>query len=72
MSTLLDYLNLIDQDATALEAHLDDPQQAMDAYGLSAAEQQALLSGDKAAIANLTGADEDDLRVIVFVAPHSP
>ncbi len=72
MSKLLDYLNLIDQDATALQAHLADPDQAMDAFGLNAAEKQAVISGDKQAIANLTGADQDDMRVIVFITPHSP
>ena len=56
-SKLLDYLNLLDKDAAAREAFAKDPQAAMTAYGLDATEQQALLSGDKAAIAKLVGVD---------------
>ncbi len=72
MSKLLDYLNLIDQDAAALQAHIANPDQAMDAYGLNPAEKQAVVSGDKQAIANLTGADQDEMRVVIFIVPPSP
>lgn len=61
MSKLLDYLNLLDKDAAAREAFAGDPGAAMTAQGLAAAEQQALLSGDKAAIAKLVGIDEATL-----------
>lgn len=67
MSKLLDYLNLLDQDATAREAFTADPQAAMTQFGLDAAEQAALLSGDKAVIANLVGVSEQD-----FPAPIVP
>ena len=53
MSKLVDYLNLLDTDATAREAYASNPSAAMTANGLSAAEQQALLSGDKPAMATL-------------------
>ena len=61
MSKLLDYLNLLDKDAAAREAFADDPGAAMTAHGLAAAEQRALLSGNKAAIAKLVGIDETTL-----------
>lgn len=61
MSKLLDYLNLLDKDAAAREAFAKDPSVAMTAYGLDAAEQQALLSGDRTAIARLVGVDEATL-----------
>jgi len=61
MSKLIDYLNLLDTDATAREAYADDPDAAMTAFGLSAVEQQALLSGDKTAMANLAGIDPGEL-----------
>ncbi len=58
MSKLLDYLTLLDKDATARQAHNKDPKAAMTRYGLSEAKQKALLSGNKAAIAKLAGIDE--------------
>lgn len=61
MSTLLDYLNLLDSDATAREAHQQDPQASMTQFGLSAQEQQTLMSGDKVAIASLAGIDPSEL-----------
>lgn len=72
MSKLLDYLNIIDQDATAREAFAADPQAAMAQYGLTAAEQEALMSGDKAVIANLTGVDEGDFQapVVPTTSPY--
>ncbi|MBI2751739.1 MAG: hypothetical protein HYX43_20995 [Burkholderiales bacterium] len=57
MSKLVDYLNLLDIDATAREAHAKNPNAAMTAHGLNAAEQQALLSGDKTAMATVAGID---------------
>jgi len=61
MSKLLNYLNLLDKDAVAREAFASDPSAAMTAYGLDAAEQQALLSGDKTVMANLAGIDASEL-----------
>ena len=61
MSKLVDYLNLLDTDATAREAYASNPSAAMTANGLSAAEQQALLSGDKPAMATLAGIDPSQL-----------
>ncbi len=61
MSKLLDYLNLLDKDAAARQAHNKDPKAAMTRYGLSEAKQKALLSGDKAAMAKLAGIDASDL-----------
>ena len=67
MSKLLDYLNLIDQDAAALADFNADAVKAMTAFGLSAEEQKALLSGDKQLVADLIGIAVIDLPVI-----HSP
>jgi hypothetical protein len=61
MSKLVDYLNLLDKDAAARQAHSSDPKAAMTAFGLNAAEQQAVMSGDRAAIANLAGVDASAL-----------
>lgn len=60
MSKLLDYLNHLDSNATAVTAHNADPAAAMTQFGLNAAEQQALMSWDKPAIAQLTGVGVDD------------
>lgn len=64
MSTLLDYLNNLDSNATAIAAHNADPAAAMTQFGLNATEQQTLMSGDKAAIAALAGIDTADLPKI--------
>jgi len=61
MSKLVDYLNLLDKDAAARDAYAKDPNAAMAANGLSAAEQAALLSGDKTAMATLAGIDPSEL-----------
>jgi hypothetical protein len=57
MSKLVAYLNTLDQDAAAREAHNVDPQASMDSFGLQDHEQQALLSGDPTAMANAAGID---------------
>ncbi|MES2581461.1 MAG: hypothetical protein V4627_01995 [Pseudomonadota bacterium] len=57
MSTLLDYLNHLDSNATAVTAHNADPATAMTQFGLNANEQQTFLTGDKTAIATLAGID---------------
>lgn len=57
MSTLLDYLNHLDSNATAVTAHNADPAAAMTQFGLNANEQQTFMSGDKNAIATLAGID---------------
>lgn len=64
MSTLLDYLNHLDSNATAIAAHNNDPAAYMTQFGLNANEQQTFMSGDKAAIAALAGIDPADLPKI--------
>lgn len=61
MSKLLDYLNHLDSNATAVTAHNADPAAAMTQFGLNAVEQQALMSGDPAAIASAAGIDVADM-----------
>jgi hypothetical protein len=61
MSRLLDYLNHLDQNADACSDHTQNPQKAMADFGLSADEQQAMLSGDKEQVANLIGISSDEL-----------
>jgi hypothetical protein len=67
MSKLLTYLNLIDGNSEMREAHLVNPGQAMTQYGLGKAEQQALASGDMNMVAEFTGADADEKRIIVYI-----
>ncbi len=57
MSNLLNYLNTLDKDAAAREAHNADPQASMTNFGLLDHEQQAVLSGDPTAMANVAGID---------------
>ncbi len=61
MSKLLDYLNHLDSNATAIAAHNADPAAAMTQFGLSAVEQHTFMTGDGAAIASLAGIDVSDL-----------
>ncbi len=67
MSKLLNYLNVIDQDSLAREAHHCNPEASMTQYGLNSAERQALFSGNRKAVAHLTGTDEDVKRTIVYI-----
>lgn len=60
MSKLLGYLNLLDTDSEARAAHAADPKAAMTQFGLSDAEHEAVLSGDKEAIGKLAGVDVKD------------
>lgn len=60
MSKLLGYLNLLDTDSAARETHAADPKAAMTQFGLDETAQDAVLSGDKAAIGKLAGVDAKD------------
>ncbi len=64
MSKLLDYLNTLDKDATAREAHNKDPKTAMKKHGLSDVEQAALMSGDRKKVADAVGISADQLPSI--------
>lgn len=64
MSKLLDYLNTLDKDAAAREAHAKDPKAAMTKHGLTDEEQVALMSGDKKKVAAMVGIQEDSLPSI--------
>ena len=64
MSTLLDYLNHLDSNATAVTAHNADTAAAMTQFGLSPNEQQAFISGDPAVIASAAGIAAVDLPKI--------
>ncbi|SDJ54586.1 hypothetical protein SAMN04488540_109128 [Ferrimonas sediminum] len=59
MSTLLNYINELDCNADLLAAHKNDPEATMKSYGLSDEEIAAVMSGDKAKLAKLTGSDLD-------------
>jgi hypothetical protein len=67
MSKLLDYLNILDKDAAARDAHNKDPQASMTKHGLSADEQTALMSGDKTKVAAAIGIPADDLPSITVI-----
>jgi hypothetical protein len=64
MSKLLDYLNTLDKDAAAREAHAKDPKAAMKKFGLTPEEKAAVMSGDKKKIADLVGVSADVLPAI--------
>jgi hypothetical protein len=64
MSKLLDYLNTLDKDAAAREAHAKDPKAAMKKFGLTPEEKAAVMSGDKQKIAALVGVSADALPAI--------
>ena len=64
MSTLLDYLNALDKDATVRAAHAANPIAAMTAFGLTDEEQAALMSGDKQRVADIIGISADELPAI--------
>lgn len=55
MSKLLDYLNILDKDAIALEAHKSSAKSAMTSFGLTEAEQAAVMTGNKDIVAQLLG-----------------
>lgn len=69
MSKLLDYLNILDKDAAARAAHNKDPKAAMTAFGLSADEQSAVLSGDRQKVAAAIGIPADQVPSIIV--PHT-
>lgn len=71
MSKLLDFLNSLDSDAAALAAFQKDPKPTMERAGLSATEQQAIISGDNSALSKLAGIDEAECKAIVFISPPS-
>jgi hypothetical protein len=71
MSKLLNFLNSLDSDAALLSAFQKDPAAAMARAGLSAAEQQAIISGDKSALSKLAGIDEAECKVAIYISPPS-
>lgn len=64
MSSLLDYLNHLDSNATAVATHNADPAATMTQFGLNANEQQTFMSGDKTAIATLAGIDPTEFPMV--------
>ena len=61
MSKLLDYLNHLDANADARDAHAADPAGSMANFGLSQDEQDALNSGDRQQIATACGVTAEAL-----------
>ncbi len=61
MSKLLDYLNHLDKNADARDAHAAAPGTSMTNFGLTQDEQDALMSGDKQRVADACGIALDDL-----------
>jgi hypothetical protein len=64
MSKLLDYINHLDKNADARNAHAADPNGCMTNFGLSQAEQDALLSGDHQRIASTIGISVTELQTL--------
>ena len=70
MSKLLNYLNVLDKDAVAREAHATSPKTAMKKFDLDDDEQSAVMSGNKKQVASLIGISIEDLPSII-ATPHS-
>ena len=64
MSNLLNYLNTLDKDAAAREAHIADPQASMINFGLLDHERRAVLSGDHATMADAAGIDPNEMPAV--------
>lgn len=64
MSNLINYLNALDKDAVAREAHKKDPRGAMKKFGLSYQEQEAMMPSDAKKVAVLVGIRDDELPYI--------
>ena len=58
MSKLLEYLNTLDKDASARDAHNNDAKAAMTEFGLTGEEQTVFVSGDNRRVATLIGVPE--------------
>ena len=67
MSKLLDYINHLDKNADARDAHAADPGTCMTNFGLTQDEQDALMSGDKQRVADAIG-----IAVDAMPAMHTP
>lgn len=61
MSKLVKYLNHLDGNADAREAHNTDAKAAMRNFGLSQEEQDAMHSGDKTRVAAVAGLSSEEL-----------
>ena len=75
MSKLLDYINLLDKNATARHAHASDTVSSMESFGLSKREQEAFLSGDRQRIVVACEISPEDFPVIhlpIFVGVYQP
>lgn len=64
MPDLLTYLNLLSKDSNVQAAHNNDPHAAMTNFGLSQDEQAALLSGNRAVVAQLIGIQDNVYNAI--------
>ena len=64
MSKVLDFLNALDKDAALLAEYKKDGKAVMTKFGLSEAEQRAILSQDKKQVAALLGISADDVPIL--------
>lgn len=64
MSKLLDYINHLDKNADARDAHAADPKECMTNFGLSQDEQDALTSLDRDRIAKAAGIPTTEIKSI--------
>lgn len=70
MSKLLDYLNHLDKNADARNAHAADPAGSMTNFGLSQDEQNALISGSKQKVADACGIPVQEMKALIV--PQTP
>ncbi|HEX7643456.1 MAG TPA: hypothetical protein VF450_05430 [Noviherbaspirillum sp.] len=70
MSKLFDYLNHLDKNADARDAHAADPAGSMTNFGLSQDEQDALMSGDRQRVADACGIPVENVGTMLV--PQTP
>lgn len=64
MSSLIDFLNLLDTDTQLLLAFRNDPRAVLQSFGFNEQQQQALLSGNTQQIATLVGISGNELPAV--------
>lgn len=66
MSRLMAYFNEVDKNAVMRAAHLSEPEASMSKFGLTVAEQVAVLSGEFEKLAGAMGTPADRLPALVI------
>lgn len=70
MSKLSDFFEKLGSDAALMEAYQKDPEGVMKANGLSDEEIQAVLTGDKTKLKQLSGDSVDTKSYMIITNPN--